>query len=231
MTTKLSLRGQESDEIRRQLASFGARLRELRRQRGLTLTELSAQSNLSKAFLSRLESGDRQASISAALTLCKIFRVSLASLFEPPVPEPLCTIIRSGDAVERAVNGLKYTPLFDSSRLFNVQPMRVKVSASRQGDEHYHHEGVEWLYVLRGKLTLSIGGASYDLDEDDAAHFESHLPHRLIAREGAEVEVLIVAAPSWNAGALRNIGERRSIPAAGMRSLPEKKAAPLEKGR
>jgi transcriptional regulator with XRE-family HTH domain len=221
MTTKPTFRELQEEDVRQQLSSFGSRLRELRLQRGLTLQELAVQSGLSRAFLSRLESGGRQASISAALTLSKIFRVSLASLFEAPAPATLCTIIRASDAVEKSANGLKYAPLSEADRFFNVRPMRVKVSPSRRGSEHYHHDGEEWVYVLRGKLTLSLAGNTYDLDEGDAAHFESRLPHRLIARGGREAEILVVAAPGR--GSLANSGspERRSIPDGGYLQLPE----------
>jgi len=220
MTKNLPLPNAELQDIQRQLSSFGARLRQLRTQRGLTLKELAAQSGLSRAFLSRLESGDRQASISAALTLSKIFHVSLASLFELSVIEPHCTIVRSGDAVEKSANGLKYTPLSNTGGMFNVQPIRVKVSPFRRGNEHYHHEGEEWVYVLRGQLTLSLLGKTYDLDEGDSAHFESRFPHRLIARGGREAEVLVVAAPSWNGPSAPGTNNRRAIPAGGYVSLP-----------
>jgi len=214
---------QEREEIQEQLSSFGARLRELRLQRGLTLQELAAQSGLSKAFLSRLESGDRQASISAALTLSKIFRVSLASLFESPVTGGLCTVIRAAEVVEKSANGLKYAPLSNADRFFNVRPMRVKVPPSRRGSEHYRHEGEEWIYVLHGKLTLSLAGKTYELEEGDAAHFESHLPHRLIARGGREAEILVVAAPDWSRPTSPVFNERRSIPASGFLALPQGK--------
>jgi quercetin dioxygenase-like cupin family protein len=95
--------------------------------------------------------------------------------------------------------------------MFNVQPMRVKISPSRRGSEHYHHEGEEWVYVLHGKLTLSLIGKTYDLEEGDAAHFDSRLPHRLIARGGHEAEVLVVAAPNWSGQKNPNLRERRAI--------------------
>jgi transcriptional regulator with XRE-family HTH domain len=212
---------QGMDVIQQQLALFGARLRDLRLQRGLTLQEVAVRSKLSRAFLSRLESGGRQASISAALTLAAVFGVSLATLFEFPAPEPVCAIVRSEEVVESSVNGLKYVPLSDARRFFNVQPMRVKVSPSRRGNEHYHHEGTEWLYVLRGKLTLSLVGKTYDLEEGDAAHFESRLPHRLMARGGREAEVLVVAAPNGGAFNYSGINEHRSIPAGGCLYLPK----------
>jgi quercetin dioxygenase-like cupin family protein len=72
------------------------------------------------------------------------------------------------------------------------------VSPSRRGNEHYRHEGEEWIYVLSGQLTISLLGKTFDLEPGDAAHFESRLPHRLIARGGREAEVLVVAAPSWS---------------------------------
>ena len=157
-------------------------MRELRLKRGWTLQELACRSGLSKAFLSRLESGGRQASIAAALTLSRIFDVSLASLFESPLATEPCVIVRGADAVEKSVNGLKYVPLSHAGRFFNLQPIKVTVPLSRRGNEHYHHDGEEWIYVLSGKLTLSLAGKTYDLEPGDAAHFDSRLPHRLIAR-------------------------------------------------
>lgn len=224
MTTKLPLRHQDAEDIQQQLSSFGARLRELRVRRGWTLQELAARSALSKPFLSRLESGNRQASIAAALTLSRVFDVSLASLFESPPVETPCVIVRASEAVEKTVNGLRYAPLSHAGRFFNVQPLRVKVSPSRRGHEHYHHAGEEWLYVLSGKLTLSLAGQTYDLEPGDAAHFESRLPHRLIARGGHEAEVLVVAAPIWSPPMNPNFSQHRAIPAIGLLSLPEGKS-------
>jgi transcriptional regulator with XRE-family HTH domain len=183
------------EQIQAQLCSFGARLQELRVQRSWTLQDLAGRSGLSKAFLSRLETGDRQASIAAVLTLSQVFGVSVASLFESEMATEPCVIVRAGEAAEQKVNGLTYIPLTKAGRFFSLQPIRVKVSRNRRGSEHYHHDGEEWFYVLSGSLTLSLAGRTYDLEEGDAAHFDSRLPHRLIARGTADVELLLVASP------------------------------------
>ena len=216
MTTKLpdSQPSEFEDQIQTQLNSFGARLRELRLRRGWTLEELACRSGLSKAFLSRLESGDRQASIAATLTLSRIFDVSLASLFEsPPITEP-CVVVRGVDAVEKSINGLKYIPLSNAERFFNLQPIKVTVPISRRGDEHFHHDGEEWIYLLSGALTLSLAGKTYDLAPGDAAHFDSRLPHRLIARGKKDAEVLLVASPGASSGqvVLPPASQHRAIP-------------------
>ncbi len=217
MTNELSERQptQLEDQIQSQLNSFGARLRELRLKRGWTLEELACRSSLSKAFLSRLESGDRQASIAAALTLSRIFDVSLASLFESQLAKEPCVIVRGAQAAEKSINGLKYVSLSHAGRFFNLQPIKVIVPVSRRGDEHYHHDGEEWIYVMSGALTLSLAGKTYDLTPGDAAHFDSRLPHRLIAKGKKDAEVLLVASPVGNSSqmTLPANSQHRAIPA------------------
>ncbi len=183
------------DQIQVQLEAFGVRLQQLRLGRGWTLQDLADRSGLSKTFLSRLESGGRQASITAVLALAQVFDVSLASLFEAELSAEPCVIMRRTDAIEHSANGLAYVPLSKADRRFNLQPIRVRVSRSRRGSQHYHHEGEEWLYVLSGSLTLSLAGRTYDLATGDSAHFNSQLPHRLIARGDKDPEVVVVASP------------------------------------
>ena len=204
------------EQIQSQLCCFGTRLQELRLRENWTLQQLADRSGLSKAFLSRLESGDRQASIAAVLTLSRVFGVSLASLFESEPETDPCIIVRGAEAAEHKVNGLTYVTLSKASNLFQLQPIRVKIPRYRRGSEHFHHEGEEWIYLLSGLLTLSLGGRSYDLTPGDAAHFDSRLPHRLIAR-GGDAEVLLVASPISQAGPMpRSPGrELRAIPRMG----------------
>jgi transcriptional regulator with XRE-family HTH domain len=206
--------------IQMQLDSFGARLKELRLEKTWTLQELSRQSGLSKTFLSRLESGDRHASIAAVLTLARIFGVSLASMFETQVAVEPCLIVRASESALKTANGLSYAPLSSADRFFNLQPMRLIVSPSRKGEEHFQHEGEEWIYLLSGRLTLSLAGKSYDLEPGDAAHFDSRLPHRLMARGTQDAEVVLVASPLAEPGTVPPVlaRQKRAIPARPRRS-------------
>jgi len=213
MTTKLPIGHQAADvSIEAQLSCFGTRLRELRLRRGLTLENLAECSGLSRGFLSRLESGGRQASIAAVLTLSQVLDVSLSFLFESPLALEPCVIVRGAEAEERTSNGLRYASLSNAGRFSRLQPLRVRVSASRRGKEHFQHKGEEWIYVLSGSLVLSLAGHTYELGPGDAAHFESRLPHRLIAAGPQDAHVLLVAAPDSNPGRQLAFPEHRAIP-------------------
>jgi transcriptional regulator with XRE-family HTH domain len=202
------------DPVQLQLESFGVRLKELRLQRGWTLQELAEQSGLSKTFVSRLESGSRQASIAAVLTLARIFGVSLASMFESQIATEPCLIVRASEAEAKTANGLTYTSLSNAERFFNLQPIKISISPARKGNEHFHHEGEEWIYLLSGCLRLSLAEKTYDLEAGDAAHFDSRLPHRLIARGSRDAEVLLVASPFSETGSVTPVSlkQKRAIP-------------------
>lgn len=221
-------------DVQSQIRSFGARLKQLRLRRGWKLQELAHQSGLSKTFLSRLESGSRQASIAAVLTLARVLEVSLANLFESPAASEPCVIVRRAEAVERHANGLAYVPLSNAARFSNLQPLRVRIPLSRRGNQHYHHDGEEWLYVLSGSVTLSLAGKTYDFEVGDAAHFESRLPHRLMARGKRDAEVLLVASPQAGQMLLPRpaVSQYRAIPMPTHFALPPLKLIPPRaKGR
>jgi transcriptional regulator with XRE-family HTH domain len=183
---------QKQDEP--ELAMLGERLFALRSARGWTLEELAERSGLSKPFLSRLESGSRQPSIAAILTLARVFGVPMGSLFETEHTDESCIVVRGKDVAIRQGDGVSYAPMSSDSR-FNLQPIRLLISSSRSGAERYQHEGEEWVYVLSGRLRLSLGEKQHIIDAGDAAHFDSRLPHRLDALDGKDAIIVLVACP------------------------------------
>src|SRR5579863_1700663 len=116
-----------ANPIEPELAALGERLRGLRSAKGWTLVELAERSGLSKPFLSRLESGDRQPSIAAVLTLARVFDVPMGSLFDTRQEDEHCLVIRVGSKTVQRGNGISYLPLSGASR-FNLQPMRAMIS-------------------------------------------------------------------------------------------------------
>ncbi len=165
----------------------------MRESRGWTLEDLADRTEMSRAYLSRLEAGNRQPSITALCAIAKAFGVSIATLFEHPDEKTNCVIIRGGSTENRTANGLTYQPLSSSTKRFNLHPLIVTVPAYRTGDEAYQHVGEEWVHVLTGRLAVRIGNEQHILEPGDSVHFDSRLPHRLDAQDGQDAKVLLVA--------------------------------------
>lgn len=64
------------------LMRLSARLKQLRRERGLTLSQLAAMTQLSEAYLYRLEEGERSPSLPALLKMAETYGVSASSLLD-----------------------------------------------------------------------------------------------------------------------------------------------------
>src|SRR6478752_8429837 len=71
------------------LTAVGRRLRALRRERELTLVDMSAVAGISVSTLSRLESGSRRPTLELLLPLARIYGVTLDELAgAPPTGDP-----------------------------------------------------------------------------------------------------------------------------------------------
>ena len=83
-----------------------SRLRRVREERGLTLTEASERTAISKSTLSRLENGQRRPSLELLLPLAQTYRVPIDDLVgAPEVGDPRIRL------KPRRVNGRTVLPL------------------------------------------------------------------------------------------------------------------------
>ena len=180
------------------LAGLGARLRSLRNQKGWTLEQLSLRTNLSQPFLSRIESGRRQPSLAALMTLARAHSMPLASLLEEvPATASPPVVIQAGSSSAHYANGLQFRVVSGAAPKGNLHAVHVTVPPKREHQDFYHHDGEEWLYVLSGHLRLIFEDREHLLKPGDSAHFEARTPHRLAANgpRGAEAVIVSCAAP------------------------------------
>jgi transcriptional regulator with XRE-family HTH domain len=166
-------------------------LRDARERAGYTLEELAALTGLSKAHLSRLESGERQPSVAALLTLGRALGVPVGSLLGDSSSGSALAVFDE-DQPRRVTKGLTISALsgFDRSRL--LEAVRIVVDPDREPPVPSRHRGEEWLYVLAGILVLEYGSETHELTAGQAAHFDAEQLHRLGAR-GGEAEILLVS--------------------------------------
>ena len=90
---------------------LGARVRTLRRERGLTLKGLGRLAGLSHPFLSQVERGLARPSVSSVERIAAALDVSVAHLWSPPRQGDAVRVVRSGEGAFAEHNGTTYREL------------------------------------------------------------------------------------------------------------------------
>ncbi|HEY3480794.1 MAG TPA: XRE family transcriptional regulator [Streptomyces sp.] len=170
------------DDVERTLAEVGPRLRAARQERGVTLAALAAATGISVSTLSRLESGQRRASLELLLPLARAHQMPLDELVgAPEVGDPR---VRS---VPRKLDRMTVLPL--TRQPGGLQAYKMIIDPGPP-DEQRTHEGYEWVYVLSGRLRLLLADKDLELRAGEAAEFDTRLPHWFGPAGSTPVEVL-----------------------------------------
>ena len=62
-----------------------------------------------------------------------------------------------------------------------MEPIIATHVGNREDMEMVSHSGQDFIYILEGKMELSLGKLRFILKKGDAAYIDSHLPHKGIS--------------------------------------------------
>ena len=181
---------------RNETPKVGARVRSLRRERGLTIEQLAAATGLTKGFISQLERDRTAPSLSSIARICDALGVRLSHIFEHE-PEP--ALVRRG---ERPTAGGRYPTqnyLLSSHEEPRFQAIESEIApGAGAGDELNSLPGeVEFVYVLAGTLELRVSEETHLLETGDALTYQLTKPHTWRnASETESLRVLWVSVPN-----------------------------------
>jgi transcriptional regulator with XRE-family HTH domain len=170
------------------LAGVGARLRAVRRDRGTTLAQLARDTGISVSTLSRLESGQRRATLELLLPLARAHQVALDELVGAP---------QTGDPRihPRPVHRHGNTLLPLSRRPGGLQAYKMIMPPWTGEVEQRTHEGYDWMYVLSGRVRLLLGEHDLVLSPGEVAEFDTRTPHGFYNPGPGDTEVLALFGP------------------------------------
>jgi len=162
---------------------IGNKLRRLRLRKSMGLVELGKHTGLSPALLSKLERDVMHPTLPTLLRIALVFSVGLDYFFTPE-PNPVFEIVRKRDRM-RFPDSPDLVPIayFFESLDFPVrQPVLHSYFAEfeqveAQERRFHEHAGVEFLYVVSGKLELHTSADTHQLGHGDAVYFDSTVPH------------------------------------------------------
>lgn len=173
-------------------AALGARLRQLRSKRGLSLAEVARSVGVSAGFISALERSQMSASVGTLRKLARFYKTNILDFFDaaestsPLVPAEKRKVLQAGPGVRMELLAWGNTVM---------EPHLFRVAPNAGSGDSYTHEGEEFLFLLRGELQIGLDGEEYRLHAGDSFYFESATPHRWRNPGRTETWVLWINTP------------------------------------
>ena len=173
----------------------GARLRERRLRRRMTLGDIAARTGLSSSFISAFERGLSGASVAALHRLAAACGTTVSELTRG-TPASAGRVVRAGQrrVVELGGPAIRMEDLSNDPTALEAQLFVLEAGAGSDG--WYAHPGEELMLVLDGRVGVWLGEQEYyELAEGDALTFPSTLSHRFRALATTETRLVWVNTP------------------------------------
>ena len=161
----------------------GNTIRELRQKHGLTLAEVAEQTGISRGMLSKIENAQTATSLETLAKLASSLGISLSTLFRNyNMPEGGAQLVKSGEGMEVVRRGTKrghtyHLLAYDQGPTKLFEPFLITMDDASEVFPTFEHLGVEFIYMLSGKIEYRHGQSTYLLEPGDSLTFRGDIPH------------------------------------------------------
>jgi len=163
---------------------LGEKIRTLRLRKSMGLVELGRHTGLSAAMLSKLERGKLFPTLPTLLRIALVFGVGLEHFFTDERKRHVVSIVRKKERLRfpESPGGGLVAYHFESldfraiDRKLNAFYAEFEESPPEKVRQH-HHPGIELLYLISGRLEMTIASDRYELAAGDAIYFDASVRH------------------------------------------------------
>jgi transcriptional regulator with XRE-family HTH domain len=182
------------------MKGLGNRIKLLRTERRLTLTEVAKKTGIDQATLSRMENGKMTGTLDSHMKIAEALGIRLPELYEQVVEklenakdkiarQKIETFSHSGGAVAELLT----TAVLQKK----IMPVLLKLkSKARTETEEYSPITERFVYVLKGSAEATIGQEKSILNEGSSLYFNASKPHSFKNSGKKECWMLSVLTPS-----------------------------------
>ncbi len=166
--------------------TIGRRIRELRKNKALTIKEMASGIGLSVGLISQIENEQVTPAISTLMKISSFLDVDVTYFFQAEERKKLFTVVRGKErftSSRRDVGGkldlgYTYEALAFKQAKKHMEPFIVTFDLKEKEDVvFFSHEGEEFLYILEGKIEFCIEDTYTILEENDSLYFDSKRLH------------------------------------------------------
>ena len=181
-------------------SELGIRIRNLRRQKKITLIELSRLTGIAQATLSRMETGLMLGTVKSHQKIAETLGVSLGQLYEGMDTRYERVRLQSASnerKIYAKTDQMKCELLTQEISKKKITPLLVTLNAHGKSGTEQLERGVEKLFfILEGTVTAQMEGKEYILNPYDSLYFDGSIAHQLINSGTKQAKIFCAVSPS-----------------------------------
>lgn len=174
----------------------GKKLRRFRKDKKITLKELSAMTELSVSFISQVERNECSITVTSLKKIADALDIPMSEIFE--MEENDSYMHNKENQVLLNLKSMFTSHIRLSGKFENrkLEAILLRLEPNSTDMTPFAHEGEEFFYVTKGTGDFVIDGKSYLVRTGETIHYPSTIPHSLRNPFDEELEVLSVLTPT-----------------------------------
>lgn len=177
------------------MMQIGKKLKNLRLKNNLTQEELANRCELSKGFISLLESDQTSPSLSTLEDILVGLGTNFKEFFNDDLAPKVVYTEEDVFVKEFSENGYQIHWLVSDSQKNDMEPIILNLNGGARTDWDDPHAGEEFGYVLSGNIVLCLGNANYKVKKGECFYFPADLPHCIFNKGKAAARILWITTP------------------------------------
>lgn len=178
---------------------LGEKIRNCRKEKKLTLKEVAEASGLSIGYLSQLERGAIEPSLSSLRKVSEVLGISPYLLMEQQQSQPISVQHDKRAIIKFPKSEIFYeivspmsTPDYKPSSLviqFEIEP------GGHDSEQYLTHQSEEIVVLLSGQVEMLLGEIPYRLEAGDSLVVQPNVPHRTVNTGSVPAVGLCILTP------------------------------------
>lgn len=169
-----------SEDLSRIVSEIGPKLRDLRKQAGLSLQQLAVKADVSAAAIHKIEQSGMVPTITTLLKIAGALGRPVGYFVDEEMVSDPTVLVRRGEQrpILTSHTGIELAGISGAYGRFLLAGARATVApGASSGDQWLEHPGEELVYLLAGTLEFVVNEQTYLLHPGDSLHFRTVQRH------------------------------------------------------
>lgn len=169
--------------------TIGTKIKKSRTSKKKSLEFLANETGLSTDYLKEIEGGEQIPSVGTLLQIAKALQIDSGFLLKDQEEN----LEKRINAYSKRTDNYAYTSLTPGAENKHLKAFKVSIDPKRKHEGvGYCHEGEEFVYVLKGQVSVTVGDHENVLSANDSLQFNSGIKHLMTNISDEQAELIVV---------------------------------------